>query len=178
MSVTLLGTKSVGQVCIGVAAALPVLASSLSDLLGRIANLQGQIAANLAILATPPDPVGLATAITAAAAAAASQIANIIAAIPAPIVSANVSLAADVAALLTLKASLETVVSTLTAAVSAGGVHVWSVDSTAGAVAGEVSAALSSIPGSPLPSARVQGVVLLCVDPATAAALSTVLLIA
>jgi len=176
MSVTLVGTKTVGQVCLSIALALPALSGSLSDLLARIANLEAQVTANVALIATPPDPTALAAAIAAAATAAVSQIAAILASIPGPLLEANASLSADVVALLSLKGLLETVVATFTTAGSVGGVHVWSIDSTAADVPAELSAALTTIPGSPPATARVQGVVLLADSPAAFAALSSVLL--
>lgn len=177
MSVTYLGSKSIGQVCIGVAVAVPALSASLSELLARIANLQGQITANLALLASPPDPLALAAAIEAAAMAAVSQIASIIASIPAPLISANVSLGLDVAALLSLADLLRTLVADLSGALSAGGIHAWSVDSTAGAVGGELAAALSGgVPGA-ISGARVQGLLILTDSPAAFASLSKVLLV-
>lgn len=177
MSVTYLGGKSVGQVCIGVAAAVPALSASLSELLARLANLQGQVTANLALLATLPDPVALAAAIEAAALAAVTQIANIIASIPAPLIQANASLGVDIAALISLRDLLVSLVADLSAAISAGGIHAWSVDSTAAAVGGELAAALSGgVPGA-LPNARVQGLLVLTDSPASFAALSKVLLV-
>jgi hypothetical protein len=180
MSVTHLGSKSVGAINIGVSTiALPQLSALLADLLSRIAALQGQVTANLALIATLPDPAAMAAAIAAAAAAAVSQIAAIITSIPAPLVSANVTLGVDLAGLQSLLVALQLAVDTLTAAVSAGGVHAFRVDSTAAAVAGELSALTSGgMPGGGLPGARVYGVVLLTESPAAFSALSTVLLTA
>jgi hypothetical protein len=177
MAVTHLGSKTVGAINIGVTLALPALAAALADLLARLAALTAQFTANVALLASLPDPTELAAAIAAAAAAAVGTITDIITNIPGPIASAQVSLGAELGLLNGIRIALEDVVNTLKAAVSAGGVHAFSVDTTNTAVAGELAAALTGgLPGGGVPTARVRGVLLLTEDPAAFAALSTVLL--
>ena len=48
MSVTYVGSKSIGAVCLSIALAIPALTPALSDLVTRIGSLQSQIAANAA----------------------------------------------------------------------------------------------------------------------------------
>lgn len=177
MSVTYLGSKSIGAVCLSIALAVPALTPALSDLVGRIGSLQAQIAGNAATIAAPPNPVALAASLTSAAAAAVASIPLIVASIPAPLLAANVTLAADVAALLALKDLINAALLPLSAAASAGGLHALAVDSTPATVGTELASLVSSgMPGGGLPTARVRGVVLLTEDPATFSALSTVLL--
>jgi len=168
MSVTYVGSYSVGSANLAVAAALPVLSSLLSDLLSRIASLQGQIDANASIIATPPDPTALAAQLAAAAASAVASITAIVASVPTAMVQANASLGADLGALLALRASLQTIVDTFSAAASAGGLHVLAVDSTPAQVGGELGGAVSGgMPGGGLPTARIRGALYLTEDPAT-----------
>ena len=177
MSVTYVGSKSIGAVCLSIALAVPALTPALSDLVTRIGSLQSQIAANAATAASPPNPVALAASLASAAAAAVASIPVIVASIPGPLLAANITLAADVASLLALQALLTSALSTLSAAASAGGLHVLSVDSTPATVGTELASLVSSgMPGGGLPTARVRGVLLLTEDPATFSALSTVLL--
>lgn len=172
--VTVVGTYSVASANLAIALALPALTDLLADLLSRIAALNGQITANATLLATPPDPAALASAITAAAAAAVSQIASILASIPGPLISANASLGANVAALLGLQALLQSIVTQFTAAASAGGLHVLAVDSTPAMVGGELSGLVGGgMPGGGLPTARIRGAIYLTEDPATFAVMST-----
>lgn len=173
MSVTFIGTKSVGQACLALGLALPALAPALADVASRVAGLTATISANAARLAAPPSPTELATSIALAAASSASAVAALSVALPASLLSANASLAASVATLTSLATLLQGVSDTFTAAASAGGVHVLGVDSTGGTVGPELAAALAG----PVPStARVQGVVLLTESPSTFSALSTVVL--
>lgn len=173
MSVTYVGSYSVASANLAIGLALPAISSLLSDLLARIAALNGQIAANATLILTPPDPTALAASIAAAAAAAVSQIASIITSIPGPLISANASLGANVAALLGLQLALQSIVDTFSAAASAGGLHVLAVDSTPAMVGGELSGLVSGgMPGGGLPTARVRGVLMLTEDPATFATMS------
>lgn len=177
MSVTYVGSRPIGAVCLSIALAVPALTPALSDLVTRIGSLQAQIAANASTAASPPNPVALAASLTTAAAAALASIPAIVASIPGPLLAANVTLAADVASLLALKDLVTTALSTLSAAASAGGLHVLAVDSTPATVGSELDALVSGgMPGGGLPTARVRGVLLLTEDPATFSALSTVLL--
>lgn len=177
MAVTHLGEKTVGQVCIGIAIAVPALGAALTDLLSRIAGLQGQITKNLSLIATPPNPADLAASLAAAAASVVTKIADIVAAIPGPLVQANLQLGADVAALTALKTTIETAVTTLTGAISAGGIHVYSIDAVAASLGGEIATAVGGgLPGG-LPNERVQGVMYLTRSPAALSALSTLQLL-
>lgn len=173
MAVTYLGTYSVASANLAIGLALPAISSLLADLLSRIAALNGQISANASLILTPPDPVALTAAIVAAAANAVAQIGAIVASIPAPLVTANASLGINVAALLALQASLQTIVTTFSAAASAGGIHALAVDSTPAAVGGELAGLVSGgMPGGGLPTARIRGVAYLTEDPASFAVMS------
>lgn len=177
MPVAYVGSKTIGAACISIGLAVPALSSTLSDLLSRIAGLQAQINANLAAIAVPMDPLQLAAALAAAAADIATQIPQIVASVPLSSIEANVTLSSDLASLLAFKTLLESAVTTLTAAASAGGLHVLSVDSTPAAVGGELAGVVSTgMPGGGLPTARIQGAILVTESPATFAALSSVLL--
>ncbi len=176
MSVTFLGTKSLGAANIALGLAAPAIAAFIADVLARIAALQGQVTANLALIATLPDPVAMAQAIAAAAAAALAAIADIITSIPLPLIDANVGLGLDLAALLALLPQIQLIFDTLTAAVSAGGVHAFKVDATPATVGGELSALVSGGINGGLANARIRGVLFVTENPATFAAMSTVLL--
>lgn len=173
MSVTYVGSYSVGAANLAIALALPALTDLLSDLLSRIAALNGQITANVSLIATPPDPTALAAAIADAAANAVASIASIIANIPGPLIAANASLGVNVAALLALQTALQAIVNQFSAAASAGGLHVLAVDSTPAAVGGELGGVVSGgMPGGGLPTARIQGAIYLTESPATFATMS------
>jgi len=174
MAVTYLGSKTVGAACLSIGLALPALAPALADLAGRIGALNAQITSNLAIISSPPNPVALAASLAAAAAGVVAAVPLIVAAIPTPLLSANVDLAASVATLEATRTLMQGVVDMLTAAASAGGVHVLAVDSTQGTLGGEHGAELAGRVS--LPTARLQGVTLVTESPATFTALSSVLL--
>lgn len=176
MAVTFLGTKSVGAACIGVALAVPALAAALADLLSRLADLQGQVAANIALITSVPDPMAILAAIEGAVKGLVDNITGIVASIPGPLIEANATLGLDIAALLALKLQLETLIGTLTAAVSAGGVHAFKVDSTPAMVGTELAALVSGGIAGGLSNARIQGVLFVTESPATFSALSSVLL--
>ena len=177
MTVSTIGTLSVGAVNIGVALAIPVLGSSLSEILALTASLEAQIAANLTLSLTLPDPLAIAAAIAEAAATAVAKIEEILLNIPGPLVDANLDLSAQLSLLLALSLNLKGLLATLSAAMSAGGIHAFRVDSTPASLGGEISALVSGgMPGGGLPTARVRGVLLLTEDPAAFTALSTLLL--
>lgn len=177
MSVSTIGTLSIGAVNIGVALAIPVLGSSLSEILSLVASLQAQIAANLTLSLTLPDPLAIAAAIAEAAASAVARIEEILLNLPGPLIDANLDLSAQLSLLLSLSVSLNGLLATLNAAASLGGLHAFAVDSTPATIGGEIDALVSGgMPGGGLPTARVRGVLLLTEDPATFSALSTVLL--
>lgn len=173
------GSKSLGAVCIGVALTVPALSASLADLLARIAEIQSRLLAYGNLVVSLPNPKDIAAAITAAAEQAITTIADIIKNIPGPIIEATVGLEADLAILIGLKATLEALILQLGGALSAGGFHVWSIDSTNASLAVDASAALSGgVPGAVVPGARVRGVLILTEDPGAGfAALSTLIAI-
>ncbi len=173
MAVTYITTTSLASANLAIPLVLPALTQMITDLLARLAELTGQINANVALLATLPNPADLAAAIAAAAASALSQIANIITSIPQPLIEANLSFGAKFLALDVFRVQLESILTTLNGALSAGGVHVFKVDSTAAAVGSELAALVSGGINGGLPGARVQGVMLLTESPATAAILPT-----
>lgn len=178
MSVEYLGSKSLGAVAIGVdLLALPQLLQFLAELLSQ----KGDIVARLAVYAqltgvAITDPATLIAQLEAAILALKDQVAAIVAgAIPAiPTISAGVD--AELALLLPRIAALQLIVDQLNAAVSAGGVHAFKIDSTAAEVGGELASLVSGGIGGGLPSARIKGVMYVTESPATFAAMSGVLL--
>lgn len=176
MSVSYLGSKSVGEANIGVALALPALATALHDLTSRLAAAESKIAANLTLISTPLKPTDLLSSLTAAVTGFASNIETIVASIPGPLLDANLSLASEIGGLLVLQAAITATVSTLTAAASAGGIHVLKIDSTPATVGSELAGLVSGGIGGGLSTARIQGVAFVTESPAAFSAMSGVLL--
>lgn len=175
MSVTYLGSKSLGTAVPAIGASLGAITAMLSDVANRLASVNQQISINTALTTTLPDPLGLAASLATAAAAVAGLAPLIVASYPLPLAASASLLAADLAALNALSAALNAASATLTAAASTGGIHVLSADSTGGSIGGELSAALSGVVTA---SARVQGVIMLTESPAAFATMGSVLLTA
>lgn len=177
MSVTFLGTKSIGSVAPVIALTLPALNGYLSSLLAQAADLASRlnILAQMSVdLAVPSVPA----AITAALTAITSQLTSIAAGMLPTASAAIVGLNAELAGINLSLAAIRTVVDTITLAASAGGVHAFAIDSTPATVGGELAALVSGGINGGLPTARIQGVALVTESPATFSAMSKVFLVA
>ncbi len=172
-----LGSKTVGSVSLAVGLALPTLAQYLADLLSRHGELTGRLStyANLGIALA--NPAAIAAQLTSALAALTSQLASIAAGALPSVTTATASVNVDIGTIGVNLSAIQALINNLNAAASAGGLHAFSVDSTAASVGAELASQVSSgMPGGGLPGARVQGVILLTESPATFEALSALLL--
>lgn len=178
MSVSHLGSKTLGAVSIGVTTlTLPQVLQYLSELLSQQAELVARLDAYASIQVSFTDPATLIAQLQAALAGFSSQLAAIAAGALPTIGDATLSINADLAGLGLRVAALRDLTTQLEVALSAGGLHAFSVDSTAATVGAELAAQTAGgMPGGGLPNARVRGVVLLTEDPATYTALSSLLL--
>lgn len=171
-----LGSKTVGAFAIGLSTiAYPLLLEYLASLVAKHAEIQARLAIYATLSVTLPDPAAMIAQLQAAVAALMAQIESILkGAIPA-ITFSGINVEADLALILPALGAIQLAKATLDAAFSAGGLHVWSIDTSASALAGEVSAALSGgLPGGGLPGARVLGALILTELPATHSALRVV----
>lgn len=177
--ITHLGSKTLG-------ALNPMLATltttALSDYLNSLHVRFNELTAmsqHYVKLATLPDPATMAAQLSAALASIGSQLATLaLGAIP-TIGIAQADFVVQLGLIGVQLAAVTAVMADLVAALSAGGVHAFSVDSTAATVGPELTALVSGgMPGGGLPNARVRGVLLLTEDPAAFTALSKLLLIA
>lgn len=175
--VKFVGTKSVGAVNLAIGLALPALASTLLDLATRLSALGEQFTANANLIATPIDPLAMAASIQSAAANALLSITDLLASVPASLIDANLSLKVQIAGLEALRVSFQAIYDTLEGAASAGGVHLFSIDSTASAVGAQLSAVTAGGIAGGLPNARVYGFAALTELPATRTSMSKVFLI-
>lgn len=176
MTVTYLGSRSVAGVNLALATSLPALNAYVASLLAARSDLQARIETYASLSVTLADPASIAAQLAAALGTLAGTLTSIAAGALPTVSAASAGAAADLAALGVTISGVRAIVDTLTAAASAGGIHGFAVDSTAGTVGSELALLVSSgLPGGGGPAARVQGVAFLTEDPAAHAALSTVL---
>ncbi len=173
-----LGSKTVGAINIGVAAlSLPALLQYLAELQAQQAELLARLNLYVQVSATFTDPTALIAQLQAAIAALMSQIAAILAGVLPSLPTATASVNVEIGALLPKLLPLNALITSINAAISAGGIHAWSIDTTAAQLGGEVSAGVAGgLPGGGLPGARVRGVLFLTESAAAHAALGTLLL--
>jgi hypothetical protein len=178
VSVTYLGSKSIGQIAIGISAlSLPQLLAFLNELLRQQGDLEARIALYVQYTGVAvTDPATLAAQLEAAILALKDQIAAIVAsAIPAmPTINAGVE--AELTALLPRLAALQLIYDQLDAAMKVAGVHAFRIDSKPAELGNELQALIGGGIAGGLPNARVQGVMYLTESPATLATLGGVLL--
>lgn len=173
-----LGSKTVGALNVGLGLALPAIAKYLTELLAQKGDLLGRLDAYAQIGASLVDPTTVLAQLKAALAAFPSQLALIAAGALPTIGNAKAAVSADLGSLGLGLSELQTLYDQLSAAVSAGGVHAFSVDSTAATVGSELQGLLAGgMPGGGLPGARVRGVILLTEDAAAFESLSKVFLV-
>lgn len=170
MSITVLGSYSVGQ-------AIPVAPLSLAQLAALLTPTiaqKAQLVGTQGISPTLPNPTALAAALAAAANPAA--IAASLAAMPGNLAAVQAGLGAQIASLASLIAAAQALVSQLTSASAAGGVAAYAYQGQAGSFGLSLGSALGAgIAGGTGPAATVNALVLATESGATWTALSTLL---
>lgn len=179
MAVTHLGSKTLGAVHPGLKTlALPALLQYLNDLISQVASLTSQATQYAQLLATPPNPLQLLAELKQVIDTLAAQIATIAASVLPTLTAGSISFAAQLGALELKLAGIRALHSEIEAALSAGGVHAFAIDSTPATVGSELAARVAGgMPGGGLPGARIRGVLLVTEDPATFVAMQKLLLV-